>query len=210
MAQLKTLYLCCISLKSGGSTVPFLASGAGMGRVWRSTVFLASLPDCIIAWEQSRQGKWVGMLCVAAVDFNSIQSVWLTESMLGKHSSLLGGEVFGINRRYYHCEAIGGRPVAQTYSSTQQPTFTDSPQKKEPFLPLSMHRLGDLSKAHVLSGHLASLLGKQNHFHSVLCLGHPSGTLDGVLLTQVRYHESGGAAHPFTSSEPRLAVCLPW
>lgn len=48
MAQLKTLYLCCISLKSGGSTVPFLASGAGMGQVWRSAVFLASLPDCII------------------------------------------------------------------------------------------------------------------------------------------------------------------
>lgn len=50
---------------------------------------------------------------MAAVNFNSIQSGWLTESMLGKHSALLGGEVFGINRRYYHCEAIGGCHVAQ-------------------------------------------------------------------------------------------------
>lgn len=60
------------------------------------------------------------MLCVAVVNFNSIPSVWLTESMLGKHSTLLGGEVFGINRRYYHCKAIGGRHVAHTYSSMQQ------------------------------------------------------------------------------------------
>lgn len=44
---------------------------------------------------------------------HSILSGWLTESMLGKHSTLLGGEVFGINRRYYHWEATGGRHVAQ-------------------------------------------------------------------------------------------------
>lgn len=61
----------------------------------------------------------VGMLCVAAVDFNSIQSVWLTDSMLGKHSTLLGGEVFGINRRYYHCQAIGGPHVASNSSSSR-------------------------------------------------------------------------------------------
>ena len=45
---------------------------------------------------------------MVAVNFNSILSGWLTESMLGKHSTLLGGEVFGINRRYYHCKAVGG------------------------------------------------------------------------------------------------------
>lgn len=50
---------------------------------------------------------------MAAVKFNSIQSGWLIESMLGKHSALLGREVFGINRRYYHCKATGGCRVAQ-------------------------------------------------------------------------------------------------
>lgn len=53
---------------------------------------------------------------MAAENFNSIRSGWLTESMFGKHSIPLGGEVFGINRRYYHCEAIGRRPVAQCSS----------------------------------------------------------------------------------------------
>lgn len=65
-------------------------------------------------------GEEVGMQWVAAVNFNSAQPVWLTKSMLGKHSTLLGGEVFGINRRYHHCEATGGRQVARC-SSTQQP-----------------------------------------------------------------------------------------
>ena len=50
------------------------------------------------------------------LNFNSTQSGWPTESMLGKHSTLLGGEVFGINRRYYHCEATGGCHVAQCSS----------------------------------------------------------------------------------------------
>lgn len=45
---------------------------------------------------------------MAAVNFSSTQSGWLTESTLGKHSALPGGEAFGINRRYYHCEATGG------------------------------------------------------------------------------------------------------
>lgn len=56
---------------------------------------------------------------MAAVNFNSIQSGWLNDSVLGKHGALLGGEVFGINRRYYHCEATGGHHVAQ-YSSGKQ------------------------------------------------------------------------------------------
>lgn len=56
---------------------------------------------------------------MAPVEFDSIQSGWLNDSVLGKHSALLGEEVFGINRRYYHCEAIGGCHIAQ-YSSRQQ------------------------------------------------------------------------------------------
>lgn len=82
---------------------------------------------------------------MVAVNFNSILSGWLTESMLGKHSTLLGGEVFGINRRYYHCEATGGCHVAQAAQGScknpsgglwgcQPPALICLSREKGPFL----------------------------------------------------------------------------
>lgn len=82
-----------------------------MGQACRRPAFC----ECHSSASRSRQAGRMGRLVMSGCcNFNSVQSGWLTKSVLGKHSALLGGEVLGINRRYYHCKATGGRHVCHS------------------------------------------------------------------------------------------------
>lgn len=130
----------------------------------------------------------VGMPCVAAVDFNSVPSVWITDSMLGKHSTLLGGEVFGINRRNYHCQAIGGPHVACNIAQAAAGAPAVGCRASRSLL--SSHVRETRINPHPLWTLSVLLTGKiELSSCSSLWFSHPEllpGTLDWVLPTQMR------------------------
>lgn len=120
-----------VTLEAPGFSIVFLLEGKGLGVAhiprpqaragWRGPligagVWTARSSAPLFCCERPRRAEGAGWSRAAAVNSDSIRSSSLVESMLGKHSALLGGEVFVINRRYYHCKAVGGRHVTQQSS----------------------------------------------------------------------------------------------